>query len=274
MVGRLREIVRYRELLGNLVRLELRAKYKASALGFVWSLLNPAMYLVVFYVAFNLILRAGIPRYPIYLLSGLLIWNLFTTALGAGTGSIVANAGLVKKVWFPREVLALSAIGAAVVHFLLQSLVLMASLIVFRHPVDFAFVPLLPVALFALHLMVSGLALLLSALNVYLRDIQHFLELALLAWFWMTPVIYVYPLITSHFEGSNFPALLNPVTPIVLTFQRAIYGGYGGDTVVPLDPGVLWYLRNLGVVIAIAAVLLVFALHVFRRLEGNLAEEL
>ncbi len=273
-MGRLREIVRYRELLGNLVRMELRAKYKASALGFVWSLLNPAMYLVVFYVAFNLILRAGIPRYPIYLLSGLLVWNLFTTALSAGTGSIVANAGLVKKVWFPREILALSAIGAAVVHFLLQSLVLVASLVVFRHPVDFAFVPLLPLALFALLLLVSGMALLLSALNVYLRDIAHFLELALLAWFWLTPVIYVYNLMTTHFGGSNFPALLNPMTPIVLTFQRAIYGRYGGDAVVPLDPGVMWHLRNLLAVVAVGSVLLVIALHVFRRLEGNLAEEL
>ena len=256
------------------MRLELRAKYKASALGFVWSLLNPAMYLVVFYVAFNLILRAGVPRYPIYLLSGLLVWNLFTTALSAGTGSIVANAGLVKKVWFPREVLALSAIGAALVHFLLQSLVLVASLAVFRHPVDFAFVLLLPLALFALLLLVSGLALLLSALNVYLRDIQHFLELALLAWFWMTPIIYSYNLITSHFDGRNFPALINPVTPIVLTFQRALYGAYGGDAVVPLDPGVMWHLRNLAVLVLASSVLLVVALHVFRRLEGNLAEEL
>lgn len=254
--------------------MELRAKYKSSALGFVWSLLNPAMYLVVFYVAFNIILRAGIPRYPIYLLSGLLVWNFFTTALLAGTGSIVSNAGLVKKVWFPREVLALSAIGAALVHFFLQSLVLVAALVVFRHPVDFAFVALLPLALLALLLLVSGMALLLSALNVYLRDIQHFLELAIMAWFWMTPIIYSYTLITSHFAGSNFPALLNPITPIVLTFQRALYGGYGGDTVVPLDPGVMWHLRNLGVVTVVATVLLVVALQVFRRLEGNLAEEL
>lgn len=264
----------YRELLGNLVRMELRAKYKSSALGFVWSLLNPAMYLVVFYVAFNLILGAGIPRYPIYLLSGLLVWNFFTTALAAGTGSIVANAGLVKKVWFPREVLAFSAIGAALVHFFLQSLVLLAALAVFRHPVDFAFLLLLPLALLTLLLLVSGLAILLSALNVYLRDIQHFLELALLAWFWMTPVIYPYPLITSHFQGSNWPALLNPVTPIVLTFQRALYGGFAGSDVSPLHLGVWWHLETLGVITAASIGLLVFALHVFRRLEGNLAEEL
>ncbi|MGH9039862.1 MAG: ABC transporter permease [Acidimicrobiia bacterium] len=254
--------------------MELRAKYKSSALGFVWSLLNPALYLVVFYVAFNLILGAGIPRFPIYLLSGLLVWNFFATALAAGTGSIVANAGLVKKVWFPREVLAFAAIGAALMHFFLQSMVLVAALAVFRHPVDFAFVLLLPLALLSLLLLVSGLAVLLSALNVYMRDIQHFLELALLAWFWLTPIVYPYGLITSHFDGSNWPALLNPVTPIVLTFQRALYGGYGGTDVVALDPGVWWHVRNLTVVATAASVLLVVALHVFRRLEGNLAEEL
>lgn len=266
--------MRYRELLGNLVRMELRAKYKASALGFAWSLLNPAMYLVVFYVAFSLILKAGVPRFPIYLLSGLLVWNLFATALDAGTGAIVANAGLVKKVWFPREVLALSAIGASLVHFCLQSLVLVGALVIFRHPVDFAFLPLLPLALLALLLLVSSLALLLSALNVYLRDIKHFVELALLAWFWVTPIIYQFTQLTAQFDGRNWPPLLNPVTPIVLTFQRALYGSYGGDAVIPLHLGVAWHLRNLAIVTVVATALLLFALHVFRRLEGNLAEEL
>src|SRR6184192_595845 len=107
----IREIVSHHELLLNLVRLELRSKYKASALGFVWSLLNPAMYLVVFYIAFDIILGGGIPRFPIYLLSGLLVWNFFTAALNAGTGSIVMGAGLVKKVWFPREILPLASVG-------------------------------------------------------------------------------------------------------------------------------------------------------------------
>jgi len=85
------------------------------------------MYLVVFYIAFDVILGAGIPRFPIYLLSGLLVWNFFTAALNSGTGSVVANSGLVKKVWFPREVLPLASVGAALVHFFLQLLVLVAA---------------------------------------------------------------------------------------------------------------------------------------------------
>ena len=157
MVGRLKEIAAHRELLLNLVRLELKAKYKASALGFAWSLLNPAMYLVVFYIAFDVILGSGIPRFPIYLLSGLLVWNFFTTALNTGTGSVVAGAGLVKKVWFPREILPLASVGAALVHFFLQLLVLVAALIAVRHPVGWAELPLLPLALVDLILLAAGL---------------------------------------------------------------------------------------------------------------------
>ena len=124
---RVREIAAHHELLLNLVRLELKSKYKASALGFAWSLLNPAMYLVVFYIAFDVILGGGIPRFPLYLLSGLLVWNFFTAALNSGTGSMVAGSGLVKKVWFPREVLPLASVGAALVHFFLQLTVLIVA---------------------------------------------------------------------------------------------------------------------------------------------------
>src|SRR5438270_1622828 len=143
----IREIVSHRELLLNLVRLELKAKYKASALGFAWSLLNPLMYLVVFYVAFDVILGAGIPRFPLYLLAGLLVWNFFTAAVTSGTGSVVAGSGLVKKVWFPREILPLASVGAALVHFFLQLLVLIVALVALRHPVGWAELPLLPLAL-------------------------------------------------------------------------------------------------------------------------------
>ncbi len=272
LLGRVQEIAAHRELLLNLVRLELKAKYKASALGFAWSLLNPAMYLVVFYVAFDVILGGGIPRYPIYLLSGLLVWNFFTTALNGGTSAVVAGAGLVKKVWFPREILPLAAVGAALAHFFLQLLVLVATLVVVRHPVGWGALPLLPLALLDLVLLASGLVLFLSAANVYLRDMAHFVELAVLAWFWVTPIVYPFSQLTEAIGGRAGVALLNPVTPIVLTFQRALYGQYGGV----IDPSLstLWYLRNLLMVSAAALILATIALRVFGRLEGRLAEEL
>ena len=275
MVGRIREIAAHHELLLNLVRLELKAKYKASALGFAWSLLNPALYLVVFYVAFDVILGSGIPRFPIYLLSGLLVWNFFTAALNGGTGAVVAGSGLVKKVWFPREVLPLASVGAALVHFFLQMLVLLGAVTLLRHPVGWAEMSLVPLALVDLVLLAAGLALLFSVANVYLRDMAHFVELALLAWFWLTPIVYPFTQLGDALGGRTDLALVNPVTSVVVAFQGAFYGNFGAPKpVIPANLDFMWHLRNLSLVLAGALVLVAIALRVFSRLEGNLAEEL
>lgn len=268
---RLRDIVGYRELLANLVRKELRVKYKSSILGFVWSLLNPAMLLVVYYFVFSVVLGSGIPRFPIYLLSGLLVWNLFSVGLVTGTASVVSNAGIVNKVWFPREVLPLSSIGAALVHFFLQSLVLMGALAAWQHPISWEYVPLIPFALGGLLLFLAALSLLLSAANVYLRDVQHLVELVLLAWFFSCPIVYSYNLIADKTGGWVRLYLLNPVTDVVLIFQRAIYGDY---VRVAHDFSYGWYVRNLVYVWAVGLVLFFVAMTVFRRLEGNFTEEL
>ena len=127
-----------------MTRKELKVKYKNSVLGFAWSLLNPLLYLVVFYVAFVKILGSGVPAFPIFLLSGLLVWNLFSTGLSGACTSVVSNAGLVKKVSFPREILPLAAIGSMLVHFFLQSLVLFAVLALIQWDVAWAYIPLLP----------------------------------------------------------------------------------------------------------------------------------
>jgi ABC-2 type transport system permease protein len=273
---RLVDIWRYRELLVGLVRKELKVKYKNSILGFLWSMLNPALYLVVFYVVFQLILKNGIPDFAIYLLSGLLVWNLFSTGLPAATGSIVGNSAIVKKVAFPREILAMASVGAALVHFVLQGAVLILALGVFRYSPSPGYMLLVPVALFALLLFTAGLGILLAAVNVYLRDTQHLLELALLAWFWGTPIVYPYRLVSDRLHERALLYRLNPITPIVLTFQRAIYVHTDPQGHPILANGVNWhwYAGQLLGVIALGAVIFLVALHVFGRLEGNFAEEL
>lgn len=275
------EIWRYRELLVGLVRKELKVKYKNSALGFLWSMLNPALYLGVFYIVFQLVLKNGIPYFAIYLLSGLLVWNLFSTALAAATGSVVGNAAIVKKVSFPREILALAAVGASLIHFFLQACVLLAALVGFRYAPSPRFMLLIPVALVALLLLAAGLGVLLAAINVYARDAQHLLELVLLAWFWMTPIVYQYRLVADRLQENAWLYRLNPVTPIVLTFQRAIYNqtepiGNDGNrlAILPADAGMTWYLFQLLGVAAGSLVLLALALKLFGRVEGNFAEEL
>ena len=121
--------MRYHELLVALVRKELKVRYKGSTLGFLWSLLNPLLYLAVFYYVFEVVLEAGIPNFAIFLLSGLLAWNLFSSSLLTGTGAIVDNGALVKKVYFPREILPLANVGASLVHFFLQLIVMAFALV-------------------------------------------------------------------------------------------------------------------------------------------------
>jgi ABC-2 type transport system permease protein len=281
---RVKEIWRYRELLVAFSRTELKVKYKNSVLGFAWSMLNPALYLLVYWVVFDLILGSGIPNFPIFLLSGILVWNLFATSLGSATSSVVANAGLVRKVAFPREILPLASVGAALVHFFLQAIVLVLALVIFQYQVAWSYVPLLPIALFALLFFVAALGVLLGSINVYLRDTAHFVELALIAWFFMTPIVYPYETVAAKLGDHSWVFLLNPITDIVLTFQRAIYGQVSGAKTVDgvttitkiLPQGVdqWWYLWHLGLVIAFSAALFVLALYVFGRAEGNFAEEL
>ncbi len=276
---RLVRIFKYHELLVGMVRKELKIKYKNSVLGFAWSLLNPLLYLVVFYVAFEVFLKSGTPAFPIWLLSGLLVWNLFSMGLAGATGSVVGNAGLVKKVSFPREILPLAAVGSALVHFFLQTLVLFAVLALVRWDVAWSYMPLLPVALVVLLVLTGALGILLSAINVYLRDTQHFLELALLAWFWMTPIVYPFMTVGKRGGWSTKVWMLNPVTPVVLMFQRAIYAKMDNTRTNPATPLLphwsYWgYVGYLGYALAVGLIVIVLGVWVFGRSEANFAEEL
>ncbi|MCL4292982.1 MAG: ABC transporter permease [Acidimicrobiia bacterium] len=265
----------YRELLLNLTRKELKVKYKNSVLGFLWSLLNPLLYLVVYYVVFQYFLKTSIPVFAVFLLAGLLPWTFFSNALGAGTTSIVGNSSLVGKVWFPREILPLAAIGAAMVHFLLQSVVLIGALFVFGINPAWGYMPLLVPALLALVLFLAALTVALSAANVYLRDTQHLLELLVMAWFWLSPIVYPYRQAYDQLGRWGSLYLLNPMVSILITFQRIFYNKVSaGPTPILPDGSVWWYLRNLAIVGMASTVLLVGALVLFGRLEDDFAEEI
>ncbi len=279
---RLQAVWQYRELLAGLIRKELSVKYKDSSLGFVWSMLNPAMYMVVFYVVFQVILDSGIPNFVVFLLAGLLPWNFFASSLSGATGSIVQNGSLVNKVYFPREILPLATVGASVVHFLLQGTVLLGVLAAFRYDVALSYMWLVIPALLVLLLLAAGIAILFAALNVYARDLQHLLELLLLAWFWTTPIVYPWHLPAEQLAEKGYSSglmLLNPVIPVVIALQRAIYGteSYLRDGVttqlLPAESS-WWYLRNLGLIGVAATIIFITAVHVFGRLEANFAEEL
>jgi ABC-2 type transport system permease protein len=289
VLGRIADIWRYRELLVGMVRKDLKVRYKGSVLGFVWSLLNPAFTLVIYYVAFQLILDASIPRFPIFLLAGLLVWNLFSSSVLGAAGSVLGAGHLVNKVYFPREILPLSVIGASVVHLGLQSLVLFGAIAASGHSVAWSYLPLVPLAIVALLAFTAALAVLFSALAVYARDLSHLLELAFQGWVWMTPIVYPYTVVAGKLGEWAWLARLNPITNVTLVFQRVFYGlGESADgcgprlsdganvtctTIVP-DESFLWYAGGVLIMLAASALLFVFAMRVFGRLQGDFAEEI
>lgn len=277
----LRDIWNYRELLGQLVRKELKVKYKDSVLGFFWTLLRPLLQLVVYSVAIGFFLGSSraIPDFGVYLFTGLLAWTFFTDIIGGCTGSIVGNAGLVKKVYFPRELFPLSVVGAALVNFLLQLSVLLAAYLVtwqWPKPVN---LPLVPLALVVLVLFAIALGLVLAAANVYLRDVTYLVEIGLLLWFWMTPIVYDWTkvreqLVTNHSLTWLFHIYLaNPMANVALAFQRALWPGGLTAKGAPFYYSGNLYLR-LGVLVAVCCGLIWLAQRIFARAQGNFAQEL
>ncbi len=186
---RLAEILRYRDLSWNLVARDLKVRYRHSVLGFCWSLINPLLMTVVFFLVFKVLLRNPMENFPVFILCGILPWNWCSSSLMGAVNSIVGNAHLIKKVYFPRELLPASVVFSNMMNFLLALPVVFLTMVVFHSPFTWLilFLPLL-VAIQLLFML--GLAFFLSSVNVFFRDTEVILEVALLAWFFLTPVFY------------------------------------------------------------------------------------
>ena len=277
--SRLRELWVFREIFVNLVRKDLKVKYAASVLGTVWSLLNPVVFLAVFTFV-SKVLGGAAKDFPVFLLAGLHGWNLFSSSLGGGAQACVANANLIKKVYFPREVLPLAVVGVGAVDFVLQSAVFFAVLLVFRYGFTLDFMWLYPMSLLALFLFTTAVCLWVSALNVRYRDIQHLLALALLVWFWLTPIVYgagrVHASLLGFAGGGDLLwriYLLNPMTWVVIGLQGALYHSSDAATILaPMSNGGL--AAGLGAVIVASTGLLYLTWRTFFALSGDFAEEL
>lgn len=276
LVQEVRDVVSSRELLGNLIRRELRSKYKGTALGWAWSLINPLATTVIYTIVFSVIMKVtppaganGLRNYSLFLLTGLLPWNFVATVIQGGQMVLLNNGNLIKKTYFPRRLLVLADTSAAFVSFTIEMTVLAVLLLVFRVNV----LPWLPlVALFMVLLAVFGLgcALALSVLNVYFRDIAHFVALFLQLWFYATPIIYPMTLVTDVEHGHSWAAglpihqilLLNPLVDFIEPVRDMLYVGS-------------WPRLSMVLVGLVAAVVtLLIGNLVFRRLETRLAEEL
>jgi ABC-2 type transport system permease protein len=269
------------ELLSSLVRKDLKVKYQGSALGFVWSLANPLLMLGIYYVIFAIVFDNGIPDFHVYLMAGLLAFSAFNQGVTNASTSVVGNAGLVKKVRFPLLVLPLSGIGFAMVQLALQLPVLLVIALV--SGVNFFGPPLLLIvpALVLLVVFSTALGVLAAALNVRYRDTSHFVEISMLIWFWLNPILYPAYLVKSKLDEHDafWAYFLNPVATVVTTFQRAIYQEPyavidGERQLILVDPGYLFYARNLLLGFLISGLLLLLARRTFNRLQADFAEDL
>lgn len=232
LLQRLRDLYRFRALLYYLVVRELRARYKNSVLGFLWSLLNPLLMMLVFTAVFSLLNpNSSVERPAIYILCGLLPWNYFSAGVMTSIGSIVGNSNLVKKAYFPREVLPISSVLAQLVNFLLAFVVLFVLLLIFQTN----FSPRLWMLPFVIVLQTSfiiGVALLLSAVNVYYRDTMMIMDVVILAWFFLTPVFYPLDILPRSYEWFGLEwnvhrlmYILNPMASLINTYRDLLYLG-------------------------------------------------
>ena len=284
--GSIKEVLAHRELLDLLIRRELKARYKDSSLGFLWSLIKPLTMLLIYYVAIGQFLGAarGIPDFAIFVFAGLTIWGLYSEIVSSGTMSIIGNAGLIKKVYLPREIFPLAATGSAIFNFVIQMVVLVdATILLGQFPLSWNLL-YVPVAIVIVLVWGVAFALLLSALNVYLRDVQYLVEVAMLILFWASPIVYSWSLVVGAITNSRAPWLIevylfNPVTVAVLAFQKGLWQAGSetrtmGDITVGPQPWPPDLDLRLIVTAVVGIVFLIICQRVFQKLQGNFAQEI
>lgn len=274
--ARLRELLSYRNLIGNLVIRDLKVRYKNSLLGIAWSMLNPLLLMLVFTVVFT-ILAGGmnVAAAPAFILSGLLPWNFLSGTVIGATNSIVGNSHLVKKVYFPREALPLSVMLSNLVHFLIALPIyfILATIMGVPRVTGGAFFPYLlwlPAIILVQAAFALGVSLFLSAINVFYRDTSIVMEVLMQAWFFVTPIIYDFEKTlgtTQVIFGVEIPIsrlafILNPMASIIAAYRDAMYYG----RLLALD----FFLRTA----VTALIVLLIGYWVFSRLNWRFGEEL
>jgi ABC-type polysaccharide/polyol phosphate export permease len=273
-MNQLREYYERRELLSNLVLRELRSRYKRSALGWTWSLLNPLSSVLIYWVVFGVFLKVKAPigdpsgqgNFVLFLLCALIPWNFFSNGVTQSIESLVVNAGLIRKVYFPRELLVASTIGGLLVTFMIELGVVVVILLVAGNMI-LPWLPIVVLLVILQTLLVLGIGLLLSGANVYFRDVRHFVNLLMPMLFYSTPVVYPISYVPVNWQvaGRSIPLRsiyeMNPLVQLVGAYRALLY-----DLTFP-SIGSLAYIAvwSIGLVL--------IGQFVFNRLDHRLAEE-
>ncbi len=253
-----KNIYNYRELLKNNVKKEIRGKYKNSVLGVVWTFLNPLLQLLVYALIFPLILRSTQPYYVIFVCVGLIPWTFFTTSVSQSSWTVISNGNIVKKVYFPREILPISVVTSAMVNFLISTLLIIAFCFIYGLGLT-KYVIFFPLVLIIQYIFQLGISFMLSSFTVYFRDLEHFVQIILQVMFYATPIVYSGDTIAQPFRTV---LNLNPMTHIINGYRAIFY-----NQTMP-------NLANLGVVFILSVVICVVGYFIFRKLQKGFAEEL
>lgn len=258
-MNKLKEIYAYREMIFSLVRKDLRGRYKGSVLGFLWTFINPLLQLMVYTLVFSVILKAGIERYYLFLFVALIPWIFFSGSVAAGSGCILHQCDLVKKIYFPREVLPIAHVTTCFVNMLLSFVVIFLVIIISGIGININAILCLPAIMLVEYILALGMTMIFSALTVFLRDLEYVLGIIIMAWQFMTPIMYSIDLVPD----SIIPIFMaNPMTPIIIAYRDILYYKQ-----VP-ELGTLLHALILGI-----AALFIGSM-VFNKLQKRFAEEL
>ena len=254
------DLYAYRELLKTNVKKEIRGRYKGSFLGVLWSFINPLLQVLVYAIVFPYIMRNTVDNYLIFLVVGIIPWTFFTTCINQGIASIRANAGIIKKVYFPREILLISQVLSGLVNFMISCVIIFVFCFAFGYGISIQ-VLMLPVVALIQSILILGIILILSSLNAYIQDLEYIVSFLLTMGMYATPVIYDLSLL----DGAGILGKIirmNPLTILVMSY-RDIFMYH------------VWPpMKQLGAVALLALVILIIGYKVFKKLEKGFAEEL
>jgi len=253
-----KDLYQYRELLKTNIQKEIRGKYKGAWLGVVWSYLNPLLMLVVYSVVFSKIMKIQIPNYTMFLFTALIPWTFFTQTVSQGAFSVVANGSILKKVYFPREIIPISIVTSNVITFLISCIIMLFFIFVTGLGVSW-YILLFPVVLISQYVLLLGITFILSSVTVYIRDLEHIITVLLMVMFYGTPIVYSMDMVPASMKAI---LLLNPMTPIINSYRDILFYKQMPN------------LKDLALIIIVSIVLFNIGLVIFRKLERNFAEEL
>lgn len=252
-----KDLYQYRELLKNNIKKEIRGKYKGSWLGVIWTFLNPLLMLLVYSIVFPYILRVDVEHYTIFMMVALVPWTFFTNAVQSGTGSIVRDGALLKKVYFPREIIPISIVTSALVNFLITCIIMV--IFIYFSGVGFTYhCVLFPLIVLLQYVITLAIVFILSAINVYIRDVDHFVSIIIMLAFYVTPIVYKADMLPGKFSWA---LKTNPMAQIIEAYRAILFYHTMPDTQMIL----IWA--------GIALAILIIGYAIFKKAEKGFVEE-